>query len=49
MPHREGDHIVETPTEARAAVTGHNARYVLAIAVVAVIAAFVGVYLYFFV
>ncbi len=49
MPHREGDQIVESATEARSAETGHNVRFVLGIAVVAVIAAFVGVYLYFFV
>ena len=31
MPHREGDRIVETPTEARAGVTGQNVRTVLAV------------------
>ena len=49
MPHREGDHIVETPTEARAGVTGHNVRYVLAAGTGALIVLFVGVYLYYFV
>ncbi len=49
MPHREGDRIVETPTEARAAVTGHNVRYVLAASTGALIVLFVGIYLYYFV
>ncbi len=44
-----GGRIVESPTEARAGVTGHNVRYVLAIGTVGVIAAFVNVWLYFFV
>ena len=37
MPHVENDHIVETPTEARAGATGHNVRYVLTIATAAVV------------
>jgi hypothetical protein len=49
MPHYENDRIVETPTEARAGVTGQNARYVLAFGTVGVIALFAVVYLYYFV
>jgi hypothetical protein len=45
MPRVENDHVVESSTEARAAVTGHNARYVLVISTVAVIVLFVVVYL----
>ena len=37
MPHVENDRIVETTNEARAAVTGHNVRYVLLISTLAVI------------
>jgi len=37
MPHVENDRIVESTTEARAAVTGHNVRYVLLIGTLAVI------------
>jgi hypothetical protein len=48
MPHMEDNELVETPTEARAGVTGTGARYVLAISTVAVAVIFVGVYLYFF-
>ena len=48
MPHVENDHIVETPTEARAGATGHNVRYVLTIATAAVIALFAIIYFYFF-
>jgi hypothetical protein len=48
MPHVENDHIVETPTEARAGTTGHNVRYVLTIATAAVIVLFVIIYFYFF-
>ncbi len=47
MPELEGDHIAETPVEARAGVTGHGVRYVLAlstigaaVAVLAVLALF---------
>lgn len=45
---RENDHIVETPTEARAAVTGHHVRTVLVASTVGLVVLFVGVYLYFF-
>jgi hypothetical protein len=48
MESREG-RIVESKTEARAGVTGHNARYVLVWSTLGVIAAFVIVWLYFFV
>jgi hypothetical protein len=37
MPHVENDRIVESTTEARAGVTGHNVNYVLLISTVAVI------------
>lgn len=37
MRHVENDRIVESTTEARAAVTGHNVRYVLLIGTLAVI------------
>jgi hypothetical protein len=40
MPHVEKNRIVETTTEARAAVTGHNVRYVLVIGTLAVIVLF---------
>ncbi len=40
--------IVETTTEARQGVTGHGARYVLIISTVAVIVAFVVIYVAFF-
>ena len=48
MPEKEGDHIVKTPTEARAGVTGKGGRYVLAISTFATVVVFVGVYLLFF-
>ena len=35
MPRVEDSHIVESTTEARAAVTGHNVRYVLVISTLA--------------
>ncbi len=43
---REGNQIVETPTEARAGATGHNVRYVLVSATLAVVVLFAAVYLY---
>jgi hypothetical protein len=46
---QQGDRIIENPTEARAAVTGHHARQVLLYSTLGVIAAFVVVFLYFFV
>ena len=45
MPRVEGNHIVESATEARAGVTGHNVRYVLVVSTLAVIVLFVVVYL----
>ena len=45
MPQVEGDKIVESATEARGAVTGHNVNYVLLISTVAVIVLFVVAYL----
>jgi hypothetical protein len=49
MPEVENDHVVETPTEARAGVTGHGARYVLAVSTIGVVVIFAVVYLVFFV
>jgi hypothetical protein len=40
MPCRENDRIVESTTEARAGVTGHNVRYVLLLGTLAVIVLF---------
>jgi len=45
MPRVEDDRIVESTTEARAAVTGHNVRYVLVISTLAVIVLFAVAYL----
>lgn len=45
MPRVEDSRIVESTTEARAAVTGHNVRYVLVISTLAVIVLFAIVYL----
>lgn len=45
MPRVEDDRIVENTTEARAAVTGHNVRYVLVISTLAVIVLFAAAYL----
>ena len=44
MPTVENDHVVESSTEARAAVTGHNVRYVLLFSTIAVIVLFAVVY-----
>ena len=49
MPTYENDRVVESTTEARAGVTGHNVRYVLGGGTAAVIALFAAVYLYYFV
>jgi hypothetical protein len=47
MPAEQDDKpIVETTTEARAGVTGHNVRYVLLFGLGGVIALFVLVFLY---
>ncbi|MGD0421580.1 MAG: hypothetical protein ABSA68_18695 [Xanthobacteraceae bacterium] len=48
MPEWHGEQIVETTTEARQGVTGHNVRYVLVWGTVGVIVAFVIVYFLFF-
>ena len=45
MPRVENDHIVESAIEARAAVTGHNVRYVLVISTLAVIVLFAIAYI----
>jgi hypothetical protein len=44
MPGIENDHVVESSTEARAAVTGHNVRYVLVFSTFAAIFLFALVY-----
>ena len=44
MPGIENNRIVESTTEARAAVTGHNVRYVLIVGTLAVIVLFAIVY-----
>ena len=48
MLERHGEQIVETTTEARQSVTGHNVCYVLVWSIVGVIVAFVIVYFLFF-
>ena len=45
---RENGHIVETTTEARGAVSGHNVRAVLLVSTVGVAVLFSAVFLYFF-
>lgn len=45
MPHTETDRIVESTTEARAGVTGHNVRYVLLIGTLLVIVLFALAYI----
>ena len=45
MPRIENDHVVESTTEARAGVTGHNVRYVLLISTLAVITLFTVAYI----
>ena len=44
MPRVEDNRIVESTTEARSAVTGHNVRYVLVISTLAVIVLFAVAY-----
>jgi hypothetical protein len=39
---------VVSPTRARAGVTGHNVRYVLAISLAAIVVAFAAIYLAYF-
>jgi hypothetical protein len=48
MPERRDERIVETETEARAGVTGHNVRYVLAFGLGGVVVAFTIIYFVFF-
>lgn len=48
MPQVENNRVVESPTEARAGVTGHNVRYVLAFSTLAVMALFAIVALWLF-
>lgn len=48
MPQFENDRVVESTTEARAGVTGHNVRYVLVVSTLAVIGLFAIVVLWFF-
>jgi hypothetical protein len=45
MPRVEDERIVESATEARAAVTGHNVRYVLLISTLAVIVLLAVIYI----
>ena len=45
MPRVEDNRIVESTTEARAAVTGHNVRYVLLISTLAVIVLLAVIYI----
>ncbi len=44
MPRVENDQVVESSTAARAAVTGHNVRYVLLFSTIAVVVLFAIVY-----
>ena len=48
MPRVEDNRIVESTTEARAAVTGHNVRYVLYFGLGGVVLAFALIYAAFF-
>jgi len=48
MPEQRGERVVETKTEARAGVTGHNVRYVLAFSLSGLIVGFVIIYFLFF-
>ncbi len=48
MARVENDHIVESTTEARAGVTGHNVRWVLFVGTFATAAIFAGLLTYFF-
>ena len=48
MPERHGEQIVETTTEARQGVTGHNVRYVLIWGTGGVFFVFVIAYVLFF-
>ncbi len=48
MAEIENDHIVGTPDEARAGVTGHGARYVLIFSTIGGAVAVLAVFLWFF-
>ena len=48
MPQFQSNRVLESTTEARAGVTGHNVRYVLAFSTLAVMALFAIVALYLF-
>jgi hypothetical protein len=48
MPEIENDHVVETPEEARAGVTGHGARYVLTVSTVGAAVCVLAVLTWFF-
>ena len=48
MARVEDQHIVESTTEARAGVTGHNVRYVLVFGTVGVAVLFAALLIYFF-
>lgn len=48
MARAENRHIVESATEARQGVTGHNVRYVLSMGTIGVIVLFAIVYVAFF-
>ena len=47
MPQHADKPVVETTTEARAGVTGHNVRYVLLFGLGGVIVAFIIVFLFY--
>jgi hypothetical protein len=48
MPSTSGDHVVESTTEARQGVTGHNVRYVLVFGTLAAVIGMAVVYFMFF-
>jgi hypothetical protein len=48
MPERQGDRVVETTTEARAAVSGTGTRWVLAIGTAGAVIILVLLWLYYF-
>jgi hypothetical protein len=48
MPERHGDKVIESTTEARAAVSGTGTRWVLMIGTLAVVVIFVLLWLYYF-
>jgi hypothetical protein len=48
MADKKDTHVIETTTEARGGVTGHNVRYVLAFGLAGVIIAFLIIALYYY-